>query len=60
MILLLFFLEAGAYHKVKNEKDQTPLELAKISEKTKNIKPYCAVVRGLKKDRLKETKGYFK
>ena len=54
--IITILLEAGAYHKVKNEKDQTPLELARFQKKLKIANLIVQIVRGLKKDRLKETK----
>ena len=53
MIPLL--LEAGAYHKIKNEQDQTPIELARMQQKPKLANLIVQTVRGRKQAKLKET-----
>lgn len=53
MIPLL--LEAGAYPKIKNEQNQTPIELARTQQKPKLANLIVQTVRGLKQAKLKET-----
>lgn len=48
-------LEAGAYHKIKNEQDQTSIELARAQQKPKTANFIVQTVRGLKKVKLEET-----
>ncbi len=48
-------LEAGAYPKIKNEQDQTPIELARMQQKPKLANLIVQTVRGLKQNKLKET-----
>jgi ankyrin repeat protein len=48
-------LEAGAYHKIKNEQEQTPIELARMEQKPKLANLIVQTLRGLKQAKLKET-----
>jgi ankyrin repeat protein len=53
--IISLLLEAGAYHKIKNEQEQTPIELAKIQQKHKLASLIVQTVRALKQSKLKET-----
>ncbi|HQY22132.1 MAG TPA: ankyrin repeat domain-containing protein [Gammaproteobacteria bacterium] len=50
--VISLLLEAGAYHKIKNEQGKTPIDLS-IEQKKPNF--IVQTVRRLKKDKLKET-----
>ncbi len=53
--IISLLLEAGAYHKIKNEQDQTPIELARAQQKPKTANFIVQTVRRLKKVKLEET-----
>ena len=53
--VISLLLKEGAYHKIKNEQDQTPVELAKMQQKQKIADLIVQTVRELKQDKLKET-----
>ena len=53
--IISLLLEAGAYHKIKNQQEQTPIELAKMQQKQKIANLIVQTVRELKQGKLKET-----
>ena len=52
---ILVLLEAGAYHKIKNEESQTPIDLAIANESLEIADCIFQKVRHFKKSKLKET-----
>jgi len=53
--VISLLLEAGSYHKTKNEQDQTPIELARAQQKPKLANLIVKTVRDLKQTKLEKT-----
>jgi len=52
--IIPLLLEAGAYHKIKNEQDKTPIELARQSQKQKTANLIEKIVRTLKREKIEQ------
>ena len=58
--IIPLLLEAGAYHKIKNEQDRTPIKLARTQQKPKLANLIVQTVRGLKQARTEKMQAKLK